>query len=602
MSGNVDDNIVPRILKGCQSNNVECSEVLASFVARIVMEQDAKSLTDISQNVIDHTVQRSITCLCERDSPSMETIKMQISHDVYCFERHADLQENYKEQQLTNQNAIGSILRKAQSCRHIRSNSINQPLDQAKLDNLYREMFMFVLKSSSVGGGARDDMSKLQTFREAVATAMESVFPRSAVQSFVPLEHEDQKTQLEQLPVVVLGMCVVNAKEAGTEKIGMKDLEKLCLERCSDLLVVITIEENNLSDSCQHFECMLLKTNSSSQKLGRDAFSRQELIFFRQLQTYCQKLHSDVVLHMEKIKETINMYKQETDELKKIVGTKTSASKAIVYPKFESIGKRWMQLDDSAGAIESYRAIHNRLRDFRGKLGNGLGEKFQPRYEADEEETQQGKEKEVMVESHEHNKDDQESVKDKLPEVLQLEAKPDFMDLKLEFRGYCPWTLVNRQGLAVQGKPQIGVVRFRQKHYVFANDNARLSFMKNPSKLLQMAKSVIIQHPALIYLLGVNDQFINYVPIYRNATGVSRVGSRKRVSDYALYLLSTPLMRIFQYVGKTRLFKLSFFLEFSSLGCWYVNSRSLCALTRKSKLYLERMGSKEEGTINVERL
>jgi Domain of unknown function len=55
------------------------------------------------------------------------------------------------------------------------------------------------------------------------------------------------------------------------------------------------------------------------------------------------------------------------------------------------------------------------------------------------------------------------------PVHLSIESTPEFMQLPLEFQGFCPWTIVHRRGLLLAGRPELGVQRWRGAHYVFAH-------------------------------------------------------------------------------------------------------------------------------------
>ena len=47
-----------------------------------------------------------------------------------------------------------------------------------------------------------------------------------------------------------------------------------------------------------------------------------------------------------------------------------------------------------------------------------------------------------------------------VPIVLTAEnAGPEFLQLPLEYQGFCPWTVVHQHGFLLPGKPAEGVVR-----------------------------------------------------------------------------------------------------------------------------------------------
>ena len=83
------------------------------------------------------------------------------------------------------------------------------------------------------------------------------------------------------------------------------------------------------------------------------------------------------------------------------------------------------------------------------------------------------------------------------------------MQLPLEYQGFCPWTMVNRHGLLLPGKPAIGVVRYRNMYYVFAHAVALEAFMAKPETIRAGVLRLAAASPELIHLLRLQDNFPN---------------------------------------------------------------------------------------------
>lgn len=90
---------------------------------------------------------------------------------------------------------------------------------------------------------------------------------------------------------------------------------------------------------------------------------------------------------------------------------------------------------------------------------------------------------------------------------LSIETTPEFMQLPLEYQGFCPWTLVNRQGLLLPGKPVQGVIAFENAYYVFAHEVALEAFMEDPAKYVRAVLDLASKRPELIHLLRIQDSF-----------------------------------------------------------------------------------------------
>ena len=66
------------------------------------------------------------------------------------------------------------------------------------------------------------------------------------------------------------------------------------------------------------------------------------------------------------------------------------------------------------------------------------------------------------------------------PIKFSIESTPEFMQLPLEYQGFCSWTNVKRQGLLLPGKPELGVIRYKNRFFVFAHQGAICNFMETP--------------------------------------------------------------------------------------------------------------------------
>ena len=94
-----------------------------------------------------------------------------------------------------------------------------------------------------------------------------------------------------------------------------------------------------------------------------------------------------------------------------------------------------------------------------------------------------------------------------MPVKLSIESTPEFMQLPLEYQGFCPWTIVKRHGLLLPGKPAMGVVRYMNEFFVFAHAVALQSFMDDPEAFRKGVKAAAKASPELIHLLRLQDEF-----------------------------------------------------------------------------------------------
>ena len=84
---------------------------------------------------------------------------------------------------------------------------------------------IFSLLTKTRSGDSYPDSVRRSVERE-VAAAVESVFPRIGLKSFVQLSSEEKKVQLEELTSIVTGIRLFN-KEAGKGGVGLESFEIL---------------------------------------------------------------------------------------------------------------------------------------------------------------------------------------------------------------------------------------------------------------------------------------------------------------------------------------------------------------------------------------
>jgi hypothetical protein len=93
------------------------------------------------------------------------------------------------------------------------------------------------------------------------------------------------------------------------------------------------------------------------------------------------------------------------------------------------------------------------------------------------------------------------------PLLLSVETTPEFLQLPLEYQGFCGWTVAKRHGLLLPGKPALGVVRYKGACYVFAHAVALKSFMDQPEAIRSGVISAAKAAPELVHLLRLHDDF-----------------------------------------------------------------------------------------------
>ena len=79
-------------------------------------------------------------------------------------------------------------------------------------------------------------------------------------------------------------------------------------------------------------------------------------------------------------------------------------------------------------------------------------------------------------------------------------------------QGYCGWSLVVFDRLLLPGNPDIGVLRYQDRYYVFSSKQAAYEFASEPQRYIAYVTECAKKSPQLIQLLELHAQFATITP------------------------------------------------------------------------------------------
>ncbi|KAH8065642.1 zinc ion transmembrane transporter [Aureococcus anophagefferens] len=483
------EDVIKDICQGCAGRGQRVPAVLAAFIARTILESDPLLFSpekELTSEGVDTLIRMSIARLCEKDAPSLETIKMQVAFDsTYVrFEEELDKSRKAREE------------KKRELVRAILAVKPRGSTDFETLTALYRQIFTYLLH---------------RAVEREIAAALESVFPRIGLKSFVQLSSEEKRLQLEELARIVTGIRLFN-REGGKGGAGLDHVEDAVATTVSDLRDALDAETAEQHDLALRYQetlvyCHLRQPPGvAPAQLERWA---QELANRRQYGAYLTSLAEDAAsarraqVHRER-------FATEMDELQALVGGRASVPKEHVYPKFDAIATAWFALDDELRVVESRVATLEELHQFRESYNMTCGANH-PAAAAVAAPVEGAPSAASAAED-----DDAKALDDlptgardnaDVPVRLSVETTPEFMQLPLEYQGFCGWTVANRHGLLLPGKPALGVVKYRGSCYVFAHAVALKAFMDAPEAVREGVVAQATLAPELVHLLRLQDSY-----------------------------------------------------------------------------------------------
>lgn len=465
--------------------------LLAAFVARcITLEQPRFDVFEgLSQEHEKELIGLTINMCVSKDDPVFETVKMQVTFEsFYATELHRLRQEQIKKDQ-SNQGQLEKIVAIG---TNLQSN--------AQVASLYRSIFKLMLSNSCVDENRRD-----RNVEREIAAALESVFPQAGLNAFNMMSPDEKQHQIKDLVNIVLGIRLFN-REIKKGGAGIVDVPALVSTDVDKLYEELELESTEMGDICYTYSDII---NLEFEKPGSVAASlvrlQEELMNRRQYILLIHQLQHEVLESIDVIKAGKQQLFEEMEQLKTLVGLRTSVPKEQVYPKFHVLAGTWKALIREREKAAMRTKLLEQLLLFKDNFeASLLDDDIELVKQTPADEKKQTLDMDSFVNTVAGgSRPEDDKVQGTFDKCVRLvrETTPEFMSLPLEHQGYCPWTIVTRQGLLLPGNPNLGIVRYKGKHFSFVSDTAMRDFVTDPEKYIEGVVIRSRKSPALIHLL-----------------------------------------------------------------------------------------------------
>merc|ERR1719460_1244138 len=245
--------------------------------------------------------------------------------------------------------------------------------------------------------------------------------------------------------------------------------------------------------------------------------AKGDLLYHRQYLCYLLNLQEDLTRSVEQLAKDQAAFNEELMDLDAMVGGRVSVPKEQVYPRFDAVARGYRTAWLEVKALEARSNLHGVLKELRNKYFPSLtssSKEFVSRYR-DACEGAKGVPAEEEDEPEEppdlENLPGPASGADSFKPVrLTVENSPDFLQLPLDFQGFCIHTLVTQDRLLVPGNPALGVVKYAGRFCVFSSEKGMVEFCENPEgadRFFGGVRDVCYKNPELIHLMRIHEDF-----------------------------------------------------------------------------------------------
>ncbi|XP_068433193.1 cilia- and flagella-associated protein 206 [Clinocottus analis] len=481
LAESVIKNIIREIMQESAARGHVVSDTLVAFMVKAVV-LDPRNGFNVDRTLTKQDVQKleelCLEKLTEPCSSSLDTIRMQVCFDRSYTSRREFLDEVHR--------ALESNLSAAS-----REITDSRARTREELDALYHRIITYVLLRSGMGSPADHD-----TMQETAA-ALQSVFPQTELASFIVLLKRDKEQQLNELTMIVTGIRLFN--RAG-------DLHDLTPALLNEVLpVAVSSVETELSASqtlAWKYTALQEQQPGAGRPPGqRGALLRSALYNVRQHEVFLKMLLSDARLCAEQAETLQTELSSQMKVLKETVQSRMAVPTAKVFPLFKSLSRLWSGLQDEAELLSILGNILRSLRPFVASQAELFPEAYL----------------DGLLQESEVTTDDQRMAASSderiVPAEMQMqewllpETTAGFNELPLQYNGICGATLVSRDGLLLLGNPHIGVLKHKEKLYVFSSKEAALKFASSPDDFIAKVAEQAKRSPELIQLLSLQQHF-----------------------------------------------------------------------------------------------
>ncbi|NXS32728.1 CF206 protein, partial [Pomatostomus ruficeps] len=494
MSGELTQSVIKRIIRQvgleCAAQGQTLSETLVAFMVKAVV-LDPRNYFNIdrilTENDVQNLIQLCVTRLLDTTNPSLSTIRMQVYFDM----NYANRAELLSEQHRVLEGKLAPV---------VRAITESGQRAQEEMENVYRKIVTYVLLSSGLGSP-----TDTEAVREVTA-ALQSVFPQTEMVTFISLSKKDKEQQLKDLAMLVTGIRLYN-KQCQKGGSGIDDLPAILDEAIPSATRTVDEHLNSCHLLAHQYTALLESMQGDPHRHSQLSSSKLKEALFnvRQYEAFLCILLSDAITSAQEVETLEVQFEAAMMILKNTVQDTTYVESKEVFPLFVELSKLWTGFQDErlllsfltsmTDSLQQFLEIQSRLfpEEMLTSLLEGVTVK------SDEERIKETMGTRVNVSDFKNQ------------EWLFPETTDNFDQLLIQYHGFCAHS-IGVKGLILPGNPAIGILKHKEKYYVFSSKEAAYTFAQDPDKFIQLNVEKAKEYAELIQLLELHHQFEYLVP------------------------------------------------------------------------------------------
>ena len=464
---NYEDLLKYLVYKSREEGNPQADAFIA-FLLNIQYDKNAgrfyfKDKTQLTQENIREIIKNVKDILNAKGDGIAETLKLQITYEL----SHVQEEDKIEKIKKYFDNEMNNILKEITSTPASKKESETFQIHKKIFNYLLIKTKQNTLNSINDDSLTSSEKTNLGINAEReIYLNLDNIFPKSGLTPFLTLSIQDKISQLNELSNTVMGIRLLNC-ELGKGGIGLMTLEDIKKKLKYDLLYEVKEFYNKVNTVCEKYSLIYDNLDFDTINEGQESQVldkiRKYIVYYRQILTYLSMLIDELHSSIQFKDSLIVNYENEKNAILDIIGNQTSISKDQAYPRFQNLAKMYTKFQEQVFILDIRENVFRKLYNFI--INNDI--KLEYDLDAWEGCFQLYTDKLDIYEKQDEPIFSFESgAYNNGVTLLKHDSTADYLDIKLEYQGFCIVTLLNKRGLLVSGRPAV-VAKYNEKYMVF---------------------------------------------------------------------------------------------------------------------------------------
>jgi len=359
---------------------------------------------------------------------------------------------------------------------------------------LYMQIVVFLKTACRVPPGSKAEIE--------LRAVLDSVMPLHSLRRFVAMSFKERSQHLEEVMHIVLGICWFNLSQGqGGQMVRGHPSFSDHLARSSSLIQEVSEKMNSIGEHIEMFTDTAASRGTRLKPHAEDVVTlRDILVNLWQHHRALDTIKHDMTAGAAKGKKMHQQTLALVEELKSTIGEMKAVSKEVVYPLFIELGQVYSEVakeDRMLTFHESILAVLKKSQDH-----------FLP-----ETSMKEITEERLLTMGEKINVDilvatpaDPEESERAAGVKRKMYDGPASLPT-MSMGGFCPVTIVKRNGILVPIDPSHGYLEYKDRLYGCASKDELNEFAASPEEYLKETHLIVKKTPELIALLNLEDDF-----------------------------------------------------------------------------------------------